>query len=104
MQMLQADTDGRTVEHVKSEVRRDKILRNISASSLPENVTPYVKQATDKAASAWLNVMPIQKQNLNLNKQEFRDALRIRYNTKLANFTVEMCLWRNVLRGPCSHM
>ena len=23
--MLQADTDGRTVEHVKSEVRRDKI-------------------------------------------------------------------------------
>ena len=71
-------------------MRRDKInsqkhLSQEIFNSLPENVAPYVKQTTDKAASAWLNVMPIQEKNLNLNKQEFRDALRIRYDMKLAN-------------------
>ena len=33
--------------------------------------------------------MPIQEQNLNLNKQEFCDALRIRYNMKLANLPLK---------------
>ena len=46
----QADMDGRTVEHVKSEVRRKKInsqkhLCQEIFNSLPENVTPYIKQA-----------------------------------------------------------
>ena len=52
MQMLQADTDGRTIEHVKSEVRRDKVNSHKHLSQeifnlLPENVTPHLKQATD---------------------------------------------------------
>ena len=56
MQMLQADTDGRSAEHVKAEVRLDKFnsqkhLNEEIFNSLPENVTPYVKQATDRAAA-----------------------------------------------------
>ena len=46
---------------------------------------PYVKQACDKGASSWLNALPIREQNLDLNKEEFKDALRLRYNMPLKN-------------------
>ena len=37
-------------------------------------------QARDRRASSWLNALDFQ-----LNKEEFRDALRLRYNMKLDN-------------------
>ena len=52
---------------------------------LPEQTHPYVQQARDKGASYWLNALPIQEQHFMLNKQEFRDALRLRYNLTLDN-------------------
>ncbi|CAH3044098.1 unnamed protein product, partial [Pocillopora meandrina] len=35
---------------------------------------------TLKGANSWLNAMPLADQGLALNKQEFRDSLRLRYN------------------------
>ena len=52
--------------------------------SRADDMKPYVKHACDKAgAGSWLNALPIQEQNLDLNKQEFKDALRLRYNIPL---------------------
>ena len=48
--------------------------------TIPDDIKPFLIQARDKGASSWLNALPIQEQNLDLNKEEFQDALRLRYN------------------------
>lgn len=53
-------------------------------ASLPSDLLPLVNQARDKGASSWLNAIPLEEQGLQLNKQEFRDSLRIRYNLPLS--------------------
>ena len=50
---------------------------------LPPDPLLYVNQARDKGASSWLTSLPLQDQGLDLNKQEFRDSLRMRYNLPL---------------------
>ena len=52
---------------------------------LPDNLKPLIEQACDKGASSWLNTLPIKDQNLDLNKEEFKDALKLRYNVPLTN-------------------
>ena len=52
-------------------------------AELPVEVVPFFEQARDKGASSWLNALPIEEQGLNLNKEEFRDALRLRYDLPL---------------------
>ena len=52
-------------------------------ATLPPDLLPSVQQARDKGASSWLNSLPIKEQGLSLNKQEFRDSLRLRYNLPL---------------------
>jgi len=54
-------------------------------NNLPDNLKPFVEQARDKGASSWLNALPIEEQNFVLNKGEFKDALRLRYNIELEN-------------------
>ena len=39
-----------------------------------------VELATEKGASNWLTVIPIKDLNFNLNKREFRDAIKLRYD------------------------
>ena len=36
--------------------------------------------ATEKGSSAWLTVLPLKDLGLNLNKKEFRDAVKLRYD------------------------
>ena len=44
-----------------------------------------INQSRDKGASSWLNAMPLSDQGLALNKQEFRDSLRMRYDLPLGD-------------------
>ena len=37
----------------------------------------------EKGAGAWLTMIPIQSTDCSLNKEEFRDAIRLRYNWKI---------------------
>ena len=53
--------------------------------SLSPNLLQAVQQTRDKRASSWLNAIPIEEHGLALNKQEFRDALCLRYNLPLPN-------------------
>ena len=54
-------------------------------STLPSDLLWSVKQSRDKGASSWLTAMPLVDQGLVLNKQEFRDSLRLRYNMPLSD-------------------
>ena len=52
-------------------------------SKLSSELLTLHNQNTDKGASHWLNALPICEQGFNLTKQEFRDALRLRYSIPL---------------------
>ena len=39
-----------------------------------------VDPATQKGPSCWLTVLPIRNMNFDLNKSEFRDAVKLRYD------------------------
>ena len=54
-------------------------------ATLPLDLLRLVNQARDKGASSWLNAVPLVDKGLALNKQEFRDSLRIRYDMPLAD-------------------
>ena len=49
-----------------------------------------VELATEKGASNWLTVIPIKEMNFNLNKREFRDAIKLRYDGEIADLPA-MC-------------
>ena len=57
-------------------------IESIDATLSPD-VLQLVSQSRDKSASSWLTALPLVDQGLVLNKQEFRDSLRLRYNTPL---------------------
>ena len=50
---------------------------------MTEGLKTCAIQARDKGASTWLNAIPREDQNYYLNKNDFRDAIRLRYNQKL---------------------
>ena len=54
-------------------------------SSLSPGLLRLVNQSRDKGASSWLNAMPLADKGLALNKQEFRDSLRLRYDLPLVD-------------------
>ena len=41
--------------------------------------------ASEKGASSWLTVIPIKDQGYDLNKREFRDAVKMRYNWEISD-------------------
>ncbi|CAH3183141.1 unnamed protein product [Porites lobata] len=53
--------------------------------SLPSKTKRAVELATEKGASNWLTVIPIKEMNFNLNKREFRDAIKLRYDWEIAD-------------------
>ena len=52
-------------------------------SCLPSGTLRALDLATEKGASNWLTVIPIKDLGYNLNKQEFRDAIKLRYNWRI---------------------
>ena len=87
--MRGTDSEGNSVhelrlEHQAIKSKLSRIQMEDVDNSLPDNLKPFVEQARDKGASSWLNALPISEQHLTLNKQEFKDAMRLRYNLPLA--------------------
>ena len=48
---------------------------------LPDRTQRAVDLACEKGASNWLTVIPLKDMNFDLNKREFRDAVRLRLFT-----------------------
>ena len=66
------------------DVLKNEELQNID-SKLDVKLTRVVDQNREKGASSWLTVLPLKDQGFNLNKDEFRDALSLRYNRQVKN-------------------
>ena len=65
----------------------DKEKMESTDSTLFPDLLRLVNQSRDKGASSWLNAMPLADQGFVLSKQEFRDALNLRYNLTLVDLT-----------------
>ena len=59
--------------------------------SLPSKIECMVQLAAEKGASNWLTVILIKEMNFNLNKREFRDAIKLRYDWEIADL-LAMCI------------
>ena len=86
--MRSTDHEGRTNEELKQVYRANKVAvkkQNMETleEKLPTSTKQFMKQAQDKGASSWLTALPLEEMGFTLNKEEFRDALRLRYNLKL---------------------
>jgi len=57
-----------------------------------EKTARAVTIAVEKGAGAWLTALPLQSLGYVLNKQEFRDSVRLRYNWKKIRPSCSMCL------------
>ena len=57
-------------------------------SSLPEKMQRVVELASEKGSSNWLTVIPLKDMNFDLNKQEFRDTIRLGYTRQ----SISVCM------------
>ena len=81
----ESSTEELKKHHQSLKRARDKEKMENIDSTLSPDLLQLVNQSRDKSASSWLNAMPLADQGLALNKQEFRDSLRIRYNLPLVD-------------------
>ena len=77
--------DDSEIQVLKQDVRKEKSgVLSERVESVVENASPKMKRmielASEKGASSWLTVIPMSEMDFTLNKREFRDALKLRYN------------------------
>ena len=58
-------------------------------AAILQNLKPAIEQITNKGASSWLNAT-LKNQDFDLNEEDFRDALRLRYGVSLEHLP-SMC-------------
>ena len=88
--MLKTNNEGISLEEIMKQEQAEKASRRkIKRETVDDKLSPELKtqvtKARDKGASSWLNALPIAELDFQLNKDEFHDALRIRYDQKLPN-------------------
>ena len=95
MIMGATDCEGNTQTDLRKMDTAIKLnLRNTSLNealaAIPQNLKPVIEKITDKGASSWLNALPLKNQDFDLNKEDFRDAPRLRYGISL-EYLPSMC-------------
>lgn len=80
----------KSVRREKNEVLRTR-LHEIK-NSLTLKTQRAVELASENGASNWLTVIPIDEMGFTLNKGEFRDALKLRYDWEIAASHLFACL------------
>ena len=75
--------DDAIVSSLQQSVRREKNeMFRTSLNDIKNSLTPKtqraVELASEKGASNWLTVIPIDEMGFSLNKGEFRDVLKLR--------------------------
>ena len=59
-------------------------------NSLPTIAKQAGELATEKGSSNWLTVIPLKELDYKLNKKEFRDAIKLRYDWEITDTPI-MC-------------
>ena len=72
---------------VRTVREQKKTIHDFQSHSVLQEVDSEMERsiqlATGKGSSIWLNTLPIKKLGYSLNKQEFQDAIALRYNFKI---------------------
>ena len=71
------------IETERTAILDEKVNRVKEA--LPAQTARFMELASEKGASGWLSVLPLDDQGFTLNKGEFCDALALRYGQNIAN-------------------
>ena len=71
----------RSVKNEKANIQ--KALHNSIYEGVDNEMKRSLDLASEKGSSIWLNTLPIKKLGFSLNKQEFQDAIALRYNFKV---------------------
>ena len=87
-QLNEYTEDVDKLHEVKMEITKDRNRRYEDAkrgllSKLPDQGQLMLELASEKGASSWLTALPIKEFGYLLNKQQFTDALCLRYNLTL---------------------
>ena len=82
--------DAADMQSAKSQAgaKKNEILKGcgeVVKSSLSPISLRAAELASEKGASSWLTVTPIQDQGYDLNKREFKDAIKMRYNWEISD-------------------
>ena len=95
------------VSSIKAQIHQDRrsTLRGGGgvggASTIKYNLSSQSQRVLDlnsePGASAWLTALPLAEQGFHLMKQEFWDALHLKYGWKL----LSLCLWGPIFCGSC---
>ncbi len=77
----------RSLQQSKRREKDDHLRQKLEEvkSALPDNTKRAADLATEKGASSWLTVIPLKDMNLTLNKREFKDAIHLRYDWRIAD-------------------
>ena len=92
------DEATKEVKNEIKKIRNDLYQQQLNEikESLDESQKRQNEIIREPGCSAWLVTLPIGEYNYNLTKQEFWDAIRLRYNWAYSESAVTMCLWRKV--------
>ena len=78
------------ISEIKNNIKKERSkAENTNISRIRENMSKDLISANDILQQAgcnnWLNIIPIEEFNYNLNKQQFLDAVRLRYQQPIPN-------------------
>ena len=79
----------REMSQVKNQYLKEKL--DEVKGSISGKTLRAVDLATQKGASSWLTVLPVRDMNFDLNKSEFRDAVKLRYDWEVPD-TPSVCV------------
>ncbi|KAL9984997.1 hypothetical protein ACROYT_G007348 [Oculina patagonica] len=80
-----ADTAVKTLQQCVRRETNEALQTRLGnvRESLPQKTQRAIDLATEKGASNWLTVLPLKDMGYNLNKGEFRDAVKLRYDWEI---------------------
>ena len=87
--VLLEDVTGATQNDLRAKFTTRKELRLKTKCAkvlkdLPEELRDLVIRHQDRGASFWLEALPLEEKDFALSKQEFKDAVRVRYDLPLS--------------------
>ena len=89
------------ISKIKNNIKKGRTeAENSNLSLIRENMSKYQIRADDilrqPGCNNWLNITPMEEFNYSLNKQQFLDAMRLRYRLSILNLPTRCPLWRKI--------
>ena len=91
MDLTRLDMNSVQQKKIETRVAREALLTTELQdilSMLGDEEKKLLKCAGEKGASSWLSALPLKRYGYSLNKQEFRDAICLRYGWKISEMPI----------------